>query len=994
MAQSRLGPRIAAVAAVMLAVVLVFWLAKGGDVGSTREAEVEHSNTQSQLGVTADCNTPADLDLVAAKAAISGTIRGPEGSPIPNAHVCATSDAEARLGIDDRTPRCVRADPHGRYVIDDLLPIATEVHASAATFKPARWERREQAGTRYQVRLRAGQTAKDIDITLEPGGVLIRGVIKDISGGVIEGAHVTIASGYGGPDESHAHALSDDAGEFEQWVAPGELAVIAQIEGYAVGWVLAVAPGQFVELFLTPESVLVGKVVLADSGEPVEGAVVIPGEHYSDVTAKTDANGRFRIDRLRPGTYKPSAETDALYGQAAEQVHLGLSETSDEVIIRVHPAVLVEGRVVITGAERPCTSGSVRLENSGVNSEYATLDDEGRVAFRGVLPGRYRVHVYCEGHIAEESYPELELNNENVGELEWEVREGLVIRGQVVDSSGEAVGEVRIAARPIVDGEAARTHTTHRSQTSSSDGSFELAGLLPGRYELSVSSWTETPRSPQPLVVELDGADRNDVRVVVSATGIVRGRVIDDAGKPVANAQMGAWLVGGRGYSRSRSNDAGEFEINELQPGSTRITASDAETWGAGSVMRRPGSTDDEPPGELVEVVANEVVELTLTVESRDGRIAGIVKDDGGGPVADAFVDVERMPERAGASVAAARRSVRWSWNIEPVLTDADGRFELTGLPDGQFILRANRKGGGDAILEGVALGSEVELVIASTNELSGTLALPDGSVPERFTIRIEDQAQGIAEEDSFFRTDGAWRFTELPAGRFVIKAWTAEGNATLEDPIELREGEHRGDIELVVQDRVTLRGRIVDVETREPVAGLSVFIRDSSRRSNNADKRHITDVDGRFELSNVSIGSTILDIWNRTGNETKYEHIQHALSVTAEPLVQDIGEIGIVAKRLGPNEYPGDLGYRINDWDPSIAAEEWKPIVASVRADGPAATTELAAGDVIEKIDGITVAGSLSRYSALTQVPVGRTVKLEIAGGTVVVIIAGPALI
>ncbi|HVI03681.1 MAG TPA: PDZ domain-containing protein, partial [Enhygromyxa sp.] len=219
-----------------------------------------------------------------------------------------------------------------------------------------------------------------------------------------------------------------------------------------------------------------------------------------------------------------------------------------------------------------------------------------------------------------------------------------------------------------------------------------------------------------------------------------------------------------------------------------------------------------------------------------------------------------------------------------------------------------------------------------------------------------------------------------------------AEGSTTLAEPIEHGDGERRRDIELVLQSRVTVRGRIVDVETREPIAGLSVNLWDSNRRSNNDDKRHITDADGRFELDNVPIGSITLDIWNRTaGSESRYERVQQPLKVAAEPLVQDIGELEIVAKRLGADEDPGDLGYRINDWDPTVAPEEWQPIVASVRADGPAAASGLAAGDVIEKVDGIAVAGSYSSYDTLTRVPVGRTVKLALAGGKTVEIVAGP---
>src|SRR5690606_33646075 len=119
--------------------------------------------------------------------------------------------------------------------------------------------------------------------------------------------------------------------------------------------------------------------------------------------------------------------------------------------------------------------------------------------------------------------------------------------------------------------------TTIGSGRSDAAGTFELAGLLPGRYELSTSGLYGSPRSAEPLVIELEKTDRDSVRLVVTATGTVRGRIIDEHGAAVPDAQIGAWLVSGKGYGRTRSNDDGEFELLELTPGSTRITASDGD---------------------------------------------------------------------------------------------------------------------------------------------------------------------------------------------------------------------------------------------------------------------------------------------------------------------------------------------------------------------------------------------------------------------------------
>jgi protocatechuate 3,4-dioxygenase beta subunit len=1000
MTEQRRGLRwLAGAASLVLAAALVWWLTTGGGKDTAALADGSASPSEPPTG-SGEHSSPSaakpDFEL-APKAGISGMIRDVEGNPISDAQVCAVSDESARRGVPDPEPHCVRSGPDGRYAIDDLFAIDTEVHASAASFQPARWERREHGVTRSFPPLRAGQITPDIDITLQPGGVLVSGVVKDIAGGEIEGAQLTIYGPWGGSNRAAAHAVSGAEGRFAQWVAPGVIVVRGQARGYALAWVTSVAPGQFVELYLTPESVLVGKVVLASTGEPVVDAEVSSGGRGLWQFARSDANGRFRIDGLQPGTYKPSASGETLYGEAAEQVHVGFGETSEEVVIRMHPAVHVEGRVVIAGTERPCPEGSVRLDNGDAGTQTSKIDDEGHVEFRALLRGTYSVRVQCTNHLAEEEYPEL-VAEHSVDGLVWEVREGLAIRGEVVDEAGNPVAQVHVEAEPLVDPDAARSRTTRRNTDSSSDGSFELAGLLAGRYELSTSAWRGRPGSEQPITVELEpGADVNDVRIVMPAVGTIRGRIVDQTGKPVAKAQIHATRVGGRGRRSVYSNDAGEFVIEELLAGETRVTASTA-TLGQGVSLRKPGTTDDDIQGELVEVVANEVVELTLTVESLDGRLSGVVVDEGGGSVADAFIDVERMSESAEANATIARHSVRWGWDQQPVLTDADGRFEVDGLPEGKFVVRANRKGGGEALAEGVALGSHVELVIASTGELAGTVKLADGSAPERFAVSIFDKAQGIHVVDRFFRTDGTWRFAELPAGSYEISASASMGNAALESAIALGEGETHEGIELVLSSKVTLRGRVIDLDTREPVAGVEIRVFGSlsfGQRNGDSERLNVSAADGRFEVADVSVGKVELVAWPRgRGREAKYDYFRKPLTLAAEPAVQDLGDVELIAKRLDPEQSLGDLGYTVARWDPATELSDWKPVIATVRAGGPGDAAGLVVGDVIAKVDGHTVQGEdFSRYRTLTTVAEGTVLVLVLEGGRAVELVAGPPI-
>jgi hypothetical protein len=935
-----------------------------------------------------------------AKATLTGTVRTRGAGPIAGARVCAWPDPGRLHGLPGGEPRCSITDVAGVYRIEGLWPVGTNATASAPEHLPREWKRPGTRATwQSAIALEPGKVRAGVDFELERGGSKITGIVKDLSGGEIEGARVREASGMF-QNERGGVAWTNAEGRFELWTRSGEVGLEADAEGYASAWLPAHSPSGSIELVLTPESVLVGIVVDAKTDEPLPSIEVWAqgsgfGGDRSD-SVRTDDEGGFRISRLHPGSYKAHARGEMLLGEAPALVHLGLGQTSEAIEIRVHPASYVEGRIIEAGSDRACAEGRVTLVRIGVDSKHDGRSDlEGNVHVGGLLPGRYGVAVQCAGMIAEPSYPEVEVAGDAIVGQVWTVRSGLSMRGVVVDAHGQPVVGVPVSAEMIVDPDAPRAQTTSGYAKTGDVGDFELPGLLPGRYEINV--FGERPTPPEPMVVELDpGIDRNDLRIELPASARLRGRVVDEQGVAQTGLAVRVKPLGGWSSTRAQTDDEGRFLIEYAPVGKVRVAAM-SDRWGNES--RKPGTTDDDEQGEQVELVAGQTAEVELVIESRAGVIHGKVLDEHASPVGDAFVSVERMSDSATASSGGSSRAIRWDYGRQPHLTEPDGSFSVDGLNPGKYVVRAYRKGGGEGLAENVALGSSIEIRLVATGALGGVVKLEGGGAIESFTITAKDDALGLKFSDRFFETQGKWSLTALPPGNYAIAAESP--SATASTTVELAEGDVRTDIELLLQTRVSVTGRLVDLHTRVGIAGIHVSISkrgDSFRLPDGkefGEHENVTDAEGRFKVERVPSGRVQIIAIPRTGTETgDYAWTFLHRTLLGEPIDQDLGELALVANRLEGDEEAGDLGFERKRAEPSTDDEAIQHVVGLVRPGGPAEAGGLAIGDVIETIDGTSVSGTDSDYwNPLVSVPPGTTLELGLQGGKVVTITAGPAI-
>lgn len=975
-------------ALLVLAALAAWWNMRSG--GASDERASAGAGTRAPDRERAAAGRRIDVATVA-RGAIAGTVRDPQGAAIAGAQVCAYGRSEQLSDEDLRDPRCAATAADGRYRLGGLLPARYTVHASAPRFTPASYL---DVNRSPDLRLASGQERGGIDIVLRPGGVELVGTVKDIGGGPVEGAWVSVLTMAWSGVSPTVLARSAADGSFRVWVAPGEVHISAQADGYADGSERARAPGRATVL-LTPESVLAGRVVEAGSGAPVAGARVLIGDDDAFAAgedrlpnvragALTDDDGRFRFARLPPGRYKPTARAERGYGQARQSVLLGLGQTVTDVVIELHPAVQVTGRVV-AGDGTPCADGGVGLFDPKSERRAGGPVEDGRVAIDAVLPGTYDINVYCLGFRGEDEYPDLTVAGAALPEQTWTVRSGGRIRGTVRSSAGAPAAQVGVTVR--LQGEQRTLMDAWRGAHSDADGAFEIDGLRPGSYKVGLESSGAAADESQ-VVTVADGGEAT-LELVVDEGGGVAGDVVDERGRPVVGARVRAVAATMQwsGDHGAQTADDGSFAIERLRPGPHRIIAHRPGGW---EELRAPGQTDDEADGEKITVVAGQTARVHLVVESPSGVIRGHVVDGHGAPITDAFVDAARESESAAAAAGQARQAVRWGWSRDPALTDTDGAFTLDQLKPGKYTVRAFRRGGGEALAEGVAVGGHVTLTIRRTGSVSGTVRADGGAAPETLTVALRDRTTGFARSETFFRTGGQFALRDLPAGTFEVAVRAAEGSGRAE--AVLAEGQDLTGVTVALEASATLTGRVVSLADGSPIPGCVIHVRplqDMAGGGHFTHKQPMSGKDGRFEVKHAPAGRVEVIAFPL---DQESGHFFGRRRVTVEGgRANDIGDLRVPRRRLKEGEPQGDIGFELKQSAPDADPEQEQLIVALVRPDGPAAGSGLRPGDVIVSVDGAEVRGDLMLYWSMTVVPPGTALTLGLESGASARITAGP---
>jgi hypothetical protein len=368
--------------------------------------------------------------------------------------------------------------------------------------------------------------------------------------------------------------------------------------------------------------------------------------------------------------------------------------------------------------------------------------------------------------------------------------------------------------------------------------------------------------------------------------------------------------------------------------------------WGGG----------DRPDQKTVTVTDKEQKTGVDLVVAGAMSISGVVIGPDGKPAASAQVS---------AALEEEGRSARGMFGAEKAFTDFDGRFTIERLAAGPHTVWAEQAGFAEAQREHVPSGAkDVKLAFPRESTLGGVVTTSDGKpVPDYTIAMLPGGKPGETQQDRQERVrSAAWQSpTDIvhdPAGRFLfrsvnrglheLRVTTANGSGGSQT-VALGEGEERKDVRVVIDVGGRIVGRVVDLDSNQPLARIAVraFAMGTARNEPGTQ----TDASGRFALEGIpALEQAMLFV---TDPEERHITERRQLEVKSAGDL-DVGTIRLQAgnqkARMEEGTWSGLTGINSTADD--------RGLVEMARPGTPAAAAGILKGDQILAIDGKDVQG------------------------------------
>lgn len=542
-------------------------------------------------------------------------------------------------------------------------------------------------------------------------------------------------------------------------------------------------PDQPLYLTLQPPVELAGRVVERRDRRPVAGALAWDSGDVGG-TVHTGPDGGFLL-ALPAGHAQAELRVAASgFAPARRRVELEDETGSGALTLELTPSAWMLGSVV-DAAGRPVAAVRVlaapppeRERTAAVHYEGAWTGPDGRFLVAGLDPSvAYQVRAFHEDHApAVAAAAPWTVGPDRRPVPAAEIRLVLVdsrsLTGRVVDGAGSPVAgaDVTLLPQDQLGDPNLWVSVQDLSRSTDSEGSFEFHDPLPAPYVLAVVARGYAPRFDPELEVAPDAGVMDLGELVLEPEAVVRGRVVNARGEPVAGADVQEAVASSAALLR-------DVLFRRLEQQAPALTGADGtfvvDRFGQGEPVRLRVAGDGFAPAEVWAIAGRdgEPVEIELR---RVARISGTVKDAEGKPVPGGTVAPDGLHGEAG--------HFRW------VRTDRSGRFEIEDAEPGRLYLRADARGHArsEVMAVDVAPGEHLEgLEITLRKGYTLTGRILDGA--GRPVQGAEVWALPGSRVDT---TDAEGRFSieDRPRGPLTLRI-TREGSPRLEREVDFVPG-------------------------------------------------------------------------------------------------------------------------------------------------------------------------------------------------------------
>ncbi len=490
-------------------------------------------------------------------------------------------------------------------------------------------------------------------------------------------------------------------------------------------------------------------VVDAASGEPVAGAEVLGSNRRSEFgplpprRQTTDAKGQSEANL---GGKRPKGITlqVARDGYATTQMQWGEGDIPAEWTVKLQQAVRVGGvvkddqgepiagvTVVVSGLTRDPVGQMIPIEYESV-----TTDPAGKWSSRRV-PANFDALNFKLSHPEfipgeyDQATPEnatgkvLSRESLRAGAAAMQLEPGIVIQGTVADETGKPVAKATVHLLRTEEDRPLRK----QSETDAA-GHFRFVVTEPGGVTVFAEAAGLAPKS---LPVETERGLK-PVSLTLAKGRMVTGRVVDAAGKPVAeaNVSVSSWNNLGPLQWRTRSDADGRFTWDSAPAENTLLAFS------------KPGFLPTVQP-----VPTSEVEAWSIRLET-PFRLSGKVID------AETREPIKKFKLTFGTSYGGPDEPVRWDRN--QVTSGTNGAYSVTSTAQRGNYIKYQVTADGywpaatPAYLES---GTQVfDFELKRGTGLSGVLELPNGDPVAGATIILADKTEGAyMDKEGEFRS-------------------------------------------------------------------------------------------------------------------------------------------------------------------------------------------------------------------------------------------------